>query len=183
MDKQQAFQDRIKELRRVKASEIQANPQNWRLHTEQQTNAVRGILEDVGFASALICYEKDGQLELIDGHLRQDIAPDQEVPVLVLDVDEVEAKKLLVSFDPLGAMAEMDQAKLRELLTELESAGQLEGWIKDDEGLGVLLQELSTESGFGDLPEFEPATLDDQSQLDAKNPVKCPHCGEEFTPP
>ena len=34
--------------------------------------------------------------------------PDEEVPVLILDLDEAEADKLLLSLDPLAAMATAD---------------------------------------------------------------------------
>ena len=39
---------------------------------------------------------------LIDGHLRAETAPDMMVPVLVLDVTEEEADKLLLTLDPLA---------------------------------------------------------------------------------
>jgi len=63
--------------------------------------------------TALLARElPDGALELIDGHLRAETTPDQEVPVLVLDVTEEEAAKLLAVIDPLGAMAEANQQAL-----------------------------------------------------------------------
>jgi hypothetical protein len=43
----------------------------------------------------------DGQLVLIDGHLRRDTMPEAVVPVLVLDLDEDEADKLLLA-RPVG---------------------------------------------------------------------------------
>jgi hypothetical protein len=114
------FRDRIKSLRRVKASELLANPKNWRNHPEKQRNALQGVLEEVGFADALLARElADGRLMLIDGHLRAEVAPDEKVPVLILDVTEEEADKLLVSIDPLAEMAETSQEKLRELLASM----------------------------------------------------------------
>ena len=47
----------------------------------------------------------DGSLEIIDGHLRQSLDPELVVPVLILDLDEAEAAKLLLSLDPLAGMA------------------------------------------------------------------------------
>jgi hypothetical protein len=46
----------------------------------------------------------DGRLEIVDGHLRAETAPEQMVPVLVLDLDEEESDKLLLTLDPLAAM-------------------------------------------------------------------------------
>lgn len=119
------IRDRIKELRRVPARELVANPRNWRTHPRQQQDALRGILAEVGYADALLARElPDGRLMLIDGHLRAETTPDQEVPVLVLDIDDVDADKILATLNPLSGMAEADFQKLDELLgtIEIESA-------------------------------------------------------------
>ena len=47
------FRDRIVELRRVPARELIANPRNWRRHPARQAAALRGVLEEVGYADAL----------------------------------------------------------------------------------------------------------------------------------
>lgn len=111
------IRDRIKELRRVRASELIPNPRNWRKHPTAQAQALRAMLLDVGYADALIARElTDGRLELIDGHLRAETTPDAIVPVLVLDVTQEEADKLLLTLDPMAAMAEADNGRLKELL-------------------------------------------------------------------
>ena len=100
------IRDRIKELRRVPASELRPNPKNWRKHPDAQRDALRGLLADVGYADALLARElPDGSLELVDGHLRAETTPDALVPVLVLDIDEQEATKILLTHDPIAAMA------------------------------------------------------------------------------
>jgi DNA modification methylase len=110
------IRDRIKELRRVVAAELQANPKNWREHPEAQRTAVRGVLEEIGYADALIAREDaDGTLVIIDGHLRAETTPDCVVPVLVIDVSEEEADKILLTLDPLASMAECNSGKLKEL--------------------------------------------------------------------
>ena len=117
------IRDRVKELRRVPASQLQPNPKNWRTHPESQQNALRGILAEVGIAGAVLAYETpEGGLMLVDGHLRAETLHNTEVPVLVLDITPEEADKLLVSLDPLAAMAEADADKLRELLESVETA-------------------------------------------------------------
>ena len=90
--------NRIKELRWVRAADVRANPRNWRTHPSFQRQALQAVLDEVGFADALVARElSDGSLELIDGHLRAEMLPDDQLPVLVLDVDELEADKLLAS--------------------------------------------------------------------------------------
>ena len=80
------IRDRIKELRRVKASQLRPHPQNWRSHPPDQQDALRGVLAEIGYAGALLARElPDGSLELIDGHLRAETTPEMEVPVLIVD--------------------------------------------------------------------------------------------------
>ena len=112
------MKDRVKELRRVPASELRANPKNWRTHPPAQEAALKGVLAEIGFADAMIARETEDGLELIDGHLRREVMGDQEVPVLVLDVTEEEADKLLLTLDPLAMMAHADTDQLLELLRD-----------------------------------------------------------------
>lgn len=108
-----AIRDRIVGFQRVKAKDITVNPLNWRVHNEAQRSTLRDLLSEVGIAGALICRQMpDGKLLLIDGELRQGTDPKISWPVLVLDVSEEEANKLLLSMDPLSAMATADLAKI-----------------------------------------------------------------------
>jgi len=118
------MRDRVKELRRVPASELRANPKNWRRHPPAQEAALRGVLEDIGFADAVIARETPAGLELIDGHLRQEVMGDQVIPVLIVDVTEEEADKMLLTFDPLAMMATADQGQLLHLLQSTQFADQ-----------------------------------------------------------
>lgn len=119
------IRDRIKELRRVKANELHPNPKNWRTHPKKQMDAIRGILAEIGFAGAELARElPDGTLQLIDGHARAEVAGDAEIPVLILDVTESEADKILATFDPLGAMAEADGQKVDKLLREVQTGSE-----------------------------------------------------------
>ena len=59
------IRDRIKELRRVRAGELAPNTENFRLHPRSQMAALRGVLNHVGFAGALIARElPDGTLAI-----------------------------------------------------------------------------------------------------------------------
>jgi hypothetical protein len=81
--------------------------------------ALQALYAEVGFARSLLAYElPDGRLKLLDGHLRRDLDPDMEVDVEVLDVNEDEARALLLSIDPLAALAHTQQ-QLRDRLLEL----------------------------------------------------------------
>jgi DNA modification methylase len=120
-----AVRDRIVELRRVKAGELRPNPRNWRRHPKGQREALRALLSEIGFADAILARElEDGSLEIIDGHLRQSMSTEATVPVLVLDVDGAEADKLLLTLDPLAALAIADPEPLRALLESVETSSE-----------------------------------------------------------
>lgn len=112
--------DRIVGLRRVRASDLIPHPLNWRKHTNAQASALRSMFAEVGFVDALIAREVDGGLELLDGHLRAETAPTAEVPVLIVDLSDEEAAKVLATLDPISAMASADADKLDELLDGIE---------------------------------------------------------------
>lgn len=111
------FRDRIKELRRVRAGDLLANPKNWRRHPDGQRGALTALLEEVGWSQALVARDTPEGPVLIDGHLRASVDPEERVPVLLLDVTEEEADKLLASLDPVAQMAIAD-AKAQRALVE-----------------------------------------------------------------
>jgi hypothetical protein len=80
------------------------------------------VLAEIGYADALLARElPDGSLMLVDGHLRAETTPDSLVPVLVLDVDEREADKILLTHDPLAGMATVSEKNLQTLLAEVQT--------------------------------------------------------------
>jgi hypothetical protein len=116
------IRDRIIDFRRVSAMSLRPNPKNWRVHNTRQRNVLQGILAEIGYADALLVRElPDGSLQLIDGHLRAETTPNQQVPVLVLDLNDAEADKLLATLDPLAALADTDQTMLDDLLAQVET--------------------------------------------------------------
>ena len=115
------IRDRIVDFRRIKASELRANPRNWRTHPPAQQAALHGILAEVGYVDALLARPlADGSLELIDGHLRAETTPDSLVPVLIVDLNDEEAAKVLATFDPLSAMAETDVGATRRFASAIQ---------------------------------------------------------------
>ena len=116
------IRDRIKEFRRIPAEKLQPHPKNWRVHPERQQNVLQGVLAEIGYADALLARElPDGTLQLIDGHLRAETTPHQDVPVLVLDLNDEETDKLLTVFDPIASLASRDQELLEELVQSIET--------------------------------------------------------------
>jgi len=148
------FRDRVVELRRVPADTLRKNPKNWRLHPEGQRSAVAAMLGDIGYAGAIIAREvAEGQLEILDGHLRDELSGSDVVPVLVVDLDDAEAARFLATYDPLSGMAEVDSLALGELLEEVGPD------LGDNADLRKLLadlhEELVTEEAEGKTDEHE----------------------------
>jgi len=109
-------QDRVTEMRLVPADQLIANPANWRRHPQAQQRALAAVLDEVGFAGAVIAREdEDGGLVIIDGHARAEMVGEATVPVLVTDLTEAEADVVLATYDPIGAMADRDAIALQEL--------------------------------------------------------------------
>jgi SAM-dependent methyltransferase len=131
------IRDRIVGLRRVRADKLLPNPKNWRRHPKAQGEALKGLLQEIGYADALLARETPDGLMLIDGHLRAETTPKTKVPVLVLDLDEAEADKLLLTLDPLAAMAEMDGAATQALL---------EGVQTESEGVRAMLAGIAAKA-------------------------------------
>jgi hypothetical protein len=167
------IRNRIKELRRVRAADLIPNMKNWRQHPQRQREALKGILAEVGYADALIARETDdGDLVLVDGHLRAETTPDQMVPVLVLDVTEHEADKLLLSMDPLSAMADVDPVALKELIEKSDAAC---------EALKEMHRDLADAAGL--YKTEKSASADGAKEVDLseiKMDFCCPECGFEF---
>ena len=166
------IRDRVIGLRLVKASDLTANEKNWREHPPKQQEAMREMLSDIGYADALVAREaKSGELVLIDGHLRAGLTPDDEVPVLVLDVSEAEADKLLLSLDPLAAMADVDTVALDALIKSVEPSG---------EAIAEMYADMADAAG---LYKESKADMSSAKEVDVDSfamQCQCPECGFEF---
>lgn len=120
-----SIRDRVVGFRRVPARMLRPHPKNWRLHPPAQQAALRDLLAEIGFAGAVLARElPDGSLELIDGHLRVETLGNDELPVLIVDLDDAEAEKLLALYDPLAALATPDPTWLGELAASLETQSE-----------------------------------------------------------
>jgi hypothetical protein len=143
------IRDRIKELRRVRAGDLVPCPWNWREHPIEQREALQAVLAEVGYAGAALARElENGQLMLIDGHLRAELDLNQVIPVLVLDVTEEEAKKLIATFDAVGALAVTNEDAQRRLLNDLDA---------QEAGLRKLIADMLNELGPEESPDGKGA--------------------------
>jgi len=149
---------------------LQAHPGNWRRHPRSQAAALSGVLSEVGYVSSVIVNERSGRI--LDGHLRVSLAVERDevsVPVVYVDLDDAEERLVLATFDPLGALAERDNAALRDLLGSFDD---------DDERLRHLVSFVATDGGSSivEPPAEFPAYGDD-----IETDYRCPSCGYEWS--
>jgi hypothetical protein len=101
--------------------QLVANAANWRLHPETQQQALASVLDRVGWVGQVLVNRNSGRI--VDGHLRVALAIERRepsVPVVYVELDAEEERLVLVSLDPIGAMAETDGDQLRALLEDID---------------------------------------------------------------
>ena len=165
-------------LRRVKVSELEAAPWNFRTHPQAQAEALAGAVGELGFYGYPDAYETpEGTLRLVDGHLRKELlvgqyGPDTEIEVNVCDFDESEAKKATLTKDPLAAMAQADAPKLDALLRECSTGS---------EALAGMLTNLAKEAGI--IPGEHCVAPDDFPAVDENIETEhtCPRCSYKWS--
>jgi len=120
--------------------QIMFNPRNWRIHPLNQQNALKGVLEEVGWVQQVIVNKRTGNL--IDGHLRCQLAAregNETIPVTYVDLSDEEEALVLSTLDPIAGMAATDKEKLDDLFRQFnsdnENVQKLIGEIADKEKL------------------------------------------------
>jgi len=102
------------------AAQFIFNPLNYRLHPEEQRDAVRKMLGTVGWVTEVIHNVRTGHL--IDGQARIEEAlkqdPSQLIPYTDVDLSLEEEKAVLATLDPMTGLAETDSKTLQLLLDE-----------------------------------------------------------------
>lgn len=107
----QPYQNRIIEYRVMRAGDIQAHPQNWRVHPSGQIDALKRALDAIGWADTLTFNQRTGHC--LDGHARLGLCEaDELIPVLLVDMSEAEELVYLATHDTITSMAETDDEKL-----------------------------------------------------------------------
>ena len=113
--------------------QLMANPRNWRVHPKFQQDALKDVLDAVGFVAGVIINQRSGNM--IDGHLRVELAISEgeaTVPVEYVDLTDEEERIVLATFDPLGNLAVTDPNKLQEIIEDTTFTGNaLQGLIDD----------------------------------------------------
>jgi hypothetical protein len=142
---------------RVRAGDLLPHELNPRVHSDAQRRALEMLYEEIGFARSLLAYPlADGRLKLIDGHLRASMDPGQEVDVEVLDVNDAEARALLLAIDPLVQLAGYEATTLESLREQVEadSAAIKSLWQTLQEASERTKRALARDDGDGPPEQF-----------------------------
>src|ERR1700681_3890730 len=154
-----AIRNRILGHKIVQVKDLDPHELNPRPHTTDQRNALNAIWSEVGYARSVLAYiQPNGRLKLIDGHLRtSELQPDDEIEVEILDVSDYEARKLLLTIDPLASLAAYSDDQLLKI-REITAT--------DDATLSALWASLSQQPPKPLTPESEkehqPPTINNQ---------------------
>lgn len=141
-----------------RVDQMLANPANFRIHPDNQQQALAGSIDDIGFIRSVTVNKRTGRV--IDGHLRVILAARsgvEEIPVEYVDLDEDEEAQALLSLDPIAAMAASDKQNLDELLHQVQS---------DDERVQEMCAEIAEKEG---LEYYEEKPLADELEDSAEN--------------
>jgi hypothetical protein len=155
--------------------DLLANPKNWRKHPKNQVDAMGGVLDEIGWIQEVIWNKRTARL--IDGHLRVELAKragESTVPVKVVDLSEEEENIAILTFDPLGAMAEADKIQLNNLLTQT---------ALNNETVDQLIRDLQETSAKMELKELKENPNEEDQQSDILNTrLNILYCEDNNTP-
>lgn len=149
---------------------------NSRTHSEAQIQQIAASIKEFGFTNPILIDESD---QIIAGHGRLAAAhllKIKEVPCIRLShLTETQKKAYVIADNKLALNAGWDDELLALELKDLESENfkiELTGFSEDE------IEIINNSAN----QNFEPATEDEQGQLDQLDPkwIDCPHCGKEF---
>jgi hypothetical protein len=163
----------------VSPDQLLANSRNWRIHPKNQQDALKGVLNSVGWVSRVIVQE--GTDVVVDGHLRVALAISQNEPLLpvdYVDLDDDEVDLVLATYDPVAAMAVKDDRMYAELIGGIRS---------DDAALNAVITRLADDQSPGQtgLPYHDTEPPEDFASFDENLSYthQCPSCGYKYNDP
>jgi ParB-like chromosome segregation protein Spo0J len=157
-----------------KVTELIPYVKNSRTHSDEQVAQIAASIKEFGWTNPILV---DGSNGIIAGHGRLMAARKlgyTEVPTIELaDLTETQKKAYIIADNRLALNAGWDNEMLKIEIADL---------LADGFTLSVLGFDTDELQKLLDVPDFEPATEDDQGKLDELDPkwIACPHCGKEF---
>lgn len=141
----------------VDPAELLANPFNHRIHPLAQAKAMDQAFDELGWLGSVKVNRTTGHV--LDGHLRIVRALDRgeaTVPVEYLELDEIEERRAIATYDAIGGMAVIDPDALRANIADLDFSGPLQDMLNSALG--------TPDMGDGGTPEPD-GNLPDENSL------------------
>lgn len=135
----------VHEARLVPLADLSPHPRNYRTHPAEQITHLAASIEEHGFYRNVVAAR---DLTILAGHGVVEAAatiPVDAVPVIVLDLDPLEAAalKILAGDNEIARLAGVDHAGLAAILSELDTRDPLAGLLGtgyDTDGLAERLR-------------------------------------------
>ncbi|HEA65330.1 MAG TPA: hypothetical protein ENI07_00690 [Desulfobacterales bacterium] len=159
----------------VPCVELIMNPKNPNTHPASQIELLGKIISNPqqGWRNSITVSNQSGFI--VKGHGTLEAAFKAGMEKAPVEYQDYESEAIehadMIADNRLAELAERDNDKLSELLSELKVLDI------DMELTAFALNEID----FMVNSNFEPGTEDEQGRLDQKKPIKCPECGHEFT--
>jgi len=152
-------------------SELRAYQFNARLHDGAQIDALKRSIKEFGFTNPVLINSSG---RIIAGHGRMKAADElgmSELPCLVLDLSERQARAYTIADNQLPQMASWDFDMLAVEIDELKDLGF------DISTLGFNAEELTEMLGS---PNEMPEISEEEDEKAEKDTTICPKCQHEF---
>lgn len=158
----------------VPINTLNLDPANARLHPERNLDAIKGSLSRFGQRKPIIVRANGRIVMAGNGLLTAAKALGwTEIAAVILDDDAITATAYAIADNRTAELANWDAEVLIQTMEALSSE------IPSID-LGFLESELDAiKATIGE--GFSPVPAEEQSELDAKDPIRCPECGHEFT--
>ena len=148
----------------VPLDQLLAHPMNPKIHPRAQTDALKGILGEVGWLTGVIVNRTSNRV--LDGHDRIKAAMEAgqaTAPVFYVSVPEAQEPYILATFDPVGSLAATDSTILDDLLGDVQTGDSavqslLDG-LKNDIADALLAQAADADPYTHKIlsPQYEPS--------------------------
>lgn len=170
------WEQNVKALVWCAPDQLLANPRNARRHPAGQRDALREMIDRVGFAAPVIVNTVTGFV--IDGHARIEealTAGIDQIPVVEVELTELQEKEFLAGFDATTLLASYDPQLLTDLVNDIPlfDAAALQGTL---ESLARLYSGDNVENRQITNDEIEEPIVTE----DIETSNRCPACEFEW---
>ena len=162
------------QIERIGVEALIPYARNSRTHSDAQVAQIAASIREFGFTNPVLVDEANG---IIAGHGRVLAARKLKMPdvpaIRLSHLTEAQKRAYVIADNKLALNAGWDIELLRLEINDLRG-------LEFD----VALAGFSTEEIdfiLKNAHDFKPGTEEEQSRLDKKEPIVCPHCGHAFT--